>query len=117
MKQYTVKVAGVSLENRQAYVALVRAEDEVHLRWDPHNEHDPNAVQVWWSDKHIGFLPKEVAAEVAPIIIHQIIFAKVAKTLGGTRECPTYGLRIAFEIKDGKCPQNDLFLRSGASRT
>jgi hypothetical protein len=36
------------------------------LRRDPGNEHDPNAIRVLAGDEQIGWVPREVAAELAP---------------------------------------------------
>jgi HIRAN domain len=36
------------------------------LRRDPGNEHDPNAIQVLAGDQQIGWVPRELAAELAP---------------------------------------------------
>jgi hypothetical protein len=36
------------------------------LRRDPANEHDPNAIQVVSGDEQIGWVPRELAAELAP---------------------------------------------------
>jgi len=38
------------------------------LRRDPANEHDPNAIQVLASGDQIGWVPRELAAEIAPEI-------------------------------------------------
>jgi hypothetical protein len=35
------------------------------LRRDPGNEHDPNAIQVLAGDEQIGWVPRELAAELA----------------------------------------------------
>ena len=36
------------------------------LRRDPANEHDPNAIAVLAGDDQIGWVPRELAAELAP---------------------------------------------------
>ena len=38
----------------------------LELRRDPHNEHDPNAVAVLAGGEQIGWVPRELAAEIAP---------------------------------------------------
>lgn len=38
--------------------------DEVNLRLDPENYHDPFAVKVISDRKHIGYIPKEISKEV-----------------------------------------------------
>ena len=59
-------------------------EKSVKLRLvrEPDNQYDPNAVAVW-SDKHghVGYVPKEIAAELSPAINQLRELA--AKPLGG----------------------------------
>lgn len=38
----------------------------ITLRREPDNEHDPNAIGVWWDDRRIGFLNKVIAFRMAP---------------------------------------------------
>jgi HIRAN domain len=38
----------------------------LELRRDPQNEHDPNAVIVLAGGEQIGWVPRELAAEIAP---------------------------------------------------
>jgi hypothetical protein len=38
----------------------------LELRRDPANEHDANAIQVWAGALQIGWVPRELAAELAP---------------------------------------------------
>jgi hypothetical protein len=38
----------------------------LELRRDPGNEHDPNAIAVYAGGAHVGFVPRELAAELAP---------------------------------------------------
>jgi hypothetical protein len=38
----------------------------LELRRDPGNEHDPNAVAVLAGGERIGWVPRELAAEIAP---------------------------------------------------
>jgi hypothetical protein len=38
------------------------------LRRDPHNEHDPNAVAVLAGGEQVGWVPRELAVEIAPAL-------------------------------------------------
>ena len=38
----------------------------LELRRQPDNEHDPNAIAVHAGDAQVGWVPREVAAELAP---------------------------------------------------
>ncbi len=67
-----LRVAGVAGAN--AHHAQALASDAVapgarlELRRDPDNPHDPNAIQVHPSDggDQVGWVPRELAAELAP---------------------------------------------------
>ena len=40
----------------------------LELRRDPDNEHDPNAIAVLAGGEQIGWVPREIAAEIGPAI-------------------------------------------------
>jgi hypothetical protein len=40
----------------------------LELRRDPENEHDPNAIAVLAGGEQVGWVPRELAAEIAPHI-------------------------------------------------
>jgi hypothetical protein len=64
-----LRVAGVAGARFQA-AALEREAAApgrpLELRRDPYNEHDPNAVAVLAGGEQIGWVPRELASEVAP---------------------------------------------------
>jgi hypothetical protein len=64
-----LRVAGVAGARFQA-VTLEREAAApgrpLELRRDPYNEHDPNAVAVLAGGEQIGWVPRELAAEIAP---------------------------------------------------
>jgi hypothetical protein len=59
---HVVSVAGV----RYRPDAAVGPGDPLQLRRDPANEHDPNAIEVLAGGELVGFVPRELAAELAP---------------------------------------------------
>jgi HIRAN domain len=65
-----LRVAGVAGAGRHHAEALAGAPAgpgaPLALRRDPANEHDPNAIQVRAGDVQIGWVPRELAAELAP---------------------------------------------------
>ena len=44
----------------------VRPGAALRLERDPRNEHDPNAIRVLLGDEQLGWVPRELAAELAP---------------------------------------------------
>jgi HIRAN domain-containing protein len=59
---HVVSVAGV----RYRPEAPAEPGDPLELHRDPANEHDPNAIEVLAGGELIGFVPRELAAELAP---------------------------------------------------
>jgi hypothetical protein len=62
-----LRIAGVAGAARHHAEALERPQlgAPLALRRDPGNEHDPNAIQVLAGDEQIGWVPRELAAELA----------------------------------------------------
>jgi hypothetical protein len=73
-------IAGVAGAARHHAEALERPElgAPLTLRRDPANEHDPNAIQVLAGDEQIGWVPRELAAELAPELDDGRTWAAVA---------------------------------------
>jgi hypothetical protein len=65
-----LRIAGVAGAAQHHAEALEQPElgAPLTLRRDPDNEHDPNAIQVLAGDEQIGWVPRELAVELAPEI-------------------------------------------------
>jgi len=62
-----VSVAGAGRHHADALASdAVGPGKSLELRRDPENEHDPNAVAVHAGGAQVGWVPREVAAELAP---------------------------------------------------
>jgi hypothetical protein len=60
-------VAGAGRHHAEALESEAAAPGSpLELRRDPGNEHDPNAVAVHAGGAQVGWVPREVAAELAP---------------------------------------------------
>ena len=60
-------LAGVTFH--QDHVRLLRYNERVFLRREPSNRYDQNAIRVENADgHHLGYIPKEIAADMAPLI-------------------------------------------------
>ena len=70
-------VAGAALHHADA---LEQAElgKPLALRRDPGNEHDPNAIQVLSGEEQIGWVPRDIAAELAPELDAGRIWSAIA---------------------------------------
>ena len=62
-----IRIAGVAGAARHHAEALELPSlgASLRLQRDPGNEHDPNAIQVLFGDDQIGWVPREIAAELA----------------------------------------------------
>lgn len=66
----TTKLAGVQFDNAQENIKKFCCQDipNYALARDPGNPYDSNAVKVMIGDIYLGYLPKVVAAQVAPLM-------------------------------------------------
>lgn len=106
------RVAGVSFKNtdgtrRQQIIRwFCREGMELHLRHEPSNEHDKNAVAVYVLKKgwifrrlyQIGYLVREDARDVVKHLDAGGYYeAVIEKVFGGTRDKPIWG--VAYRIE------------------
>jgi len=66
-----LRVVGVAGAGRHHAEAIASSEavapgSPLELRRDPANEHDPNAIAVHAGGEQVGWVPRELAAELAP---------------------------------------------------
>ena len=90
-QRYRCTMTGTRLpENQTVLKTEVHRGDQLILERDPLNEFDPNCIRVLTTTgKWIGFVPKETAAEVAPImdgIVGNVTIAKVRAMKESTRQ-------------------------------
>src|SRR5262245_37635491 len=77
-KEKTMNVQVVGLNYRMTTTAQEQLQDQVpmlvQLVREPENNHDENAIAVhltrWRKDMMIGYLPRDVAAKLAPLLDH-----------------------------------------------
>jgi HIRAN domain len=64
---HVASVAGAGRHHAEALAAAPADPGApLELRRDRANEHDVNAIQVWAGGQHIGWVPREIAAALAP---------------------------------------------------
>lgn len=87
MKSMYIKVAGVTFEGRQLVLAEMAAGAPVMLKPEPENPFDENAIAIWVADKkaalQIGYVPRDLAAIIAPFIEGESMYGKVHEMTGG----------------------------------
>jgi len=103
------KVAGVTYEGRQDVIARLKGNEPARIVPEPTNKFDPNALAVHVAVapgeiKHVGFVPRDLAAQIAPFLEGEAVMVKLLEITGGftTRngERAALGLRIEIEIPD-----------------
>ena len=93
---FVTKIVGVSFEGRQNMVAGLKPGQELELRRQPDNPVDPNAVAAWFGTFHIGFLRKEIARHVAPVMDSGVMYrARIEHVTGGGNK--NYGINVVVE--------------------
>ncbi len=68
-------VKGISfLDDRRKIMSHVRIHEKLSLVREPTNVYDSNAIKVIWRDQAIGYIPKEIAENIAPLMDRGEIF-------------------------------------------
>lgn len=99
------KVAGVTFEGRQAYIAKLRSNDPVRIIPEPENPYDPNALAVYVAHDgaiyHVGFIPRDLAAQIAPHLEGEAVMATIQDITGGfeTRDGGTASLGLVIRVE------------------
>ena len=92
--EYCTKVSGVTYGERQSYIAILRAGEQLSMRREPQNQFDQNAIALYDSrNHHLGYVPKEMASNLAPMMdAGERLEAFVMSVSGGNGF--SYGLNI-----------------------
>jgi hypothetical protein len=108
MRTLHVKVAGVTYEGRQAYLAKLNGKEPVRLIPEPDNPYDPNAIAVHVAADgqiyHCGYIPRELAKDIAPLLEGESIDCNIEAITGGFElwngDTAAYGLRLQVQLPD-----------------
>lgn len=109
-RSFNVKLVGVSHKNpdgmaRQAYIRrFAKSGMPVHLRPEPNNPHDADAIGAWitarslllfTADVQIGYLDSRLAGEVSRLLARGgTATARIVEVSGGTSGAETLGVVI-----------------------
>ena len=61
-------IAGARHREEALAAATLAPGDRLELRREPDNPHDANAIAVHGGGRHLGFVPRELAEEIAPAL-------------------------------------------------
>lgn len=111
-RSFTTKLVGVSHKNtdgmaRQAYIKrFAKPGMAVHLKPEPNNPYDPDAVGAWITarslfifkaDVQIGYLDSRLAGEVSRLLARGgSATASIVEIVGGTRGAETLGVVVSI---------------------
>ena len=102
------KVVGVTYEGRQSVIATMSDFDDLDLVRNRNNERDKNAIAVFYEDDQIGFLCRELAEKLAPLMDEgNEVSCEVSEITGGENGL-SYGVNI--EIRQEGDTDENLFL-------
>lgn len=90
-----VKVTGVTFEGRQEVIAILCGNEPCRIVPQPDNPYDSNALAVEVAlepglIQQIGFVPRQLAASIAPYLDGESIMVSIKEIIGG------------FELFDGE---------------
>lgn len=103
-----IRVAGATYENRQDIIARLNRTDPCRLEPEPENPYDPNAIAVKVSHDgsihHVGYIPKDMAALIAPHLDGEALMVKIVEITGGFElqdgSQASFGLRLHVELPE-----------------
>lgn len=67
MKKFSI-MGSTFVNGASALINRLRGGNRLDLRREPSNSADPNAVMVLWGTRQLGWLPRGLAAEIAPLM-------------------------------------------------
>jgi hypothetical protein len=96
-----VKVAGVTFEGRQTYLAALKGDEPCRIVAEPDNAYDANAlaVHVAMHDgnvRHVGYIPRDLAKRIAPLLEGEPLMITIVQILGGGLSF--YGLLLRVDL-------------------
>jgi len=68
---------------------------------EPTNEHDKNAIKVMFVEYHLGYIPKDTAAKLAPLMDDGAImfYSRITDITGGVEEKENRGINLGIHFK------------------
>jgi single-stranded-DNA-specific exonuclease len=98
---FPTKIMGVSFEGRQDIVAGLKAGTMLQLERQPQNPFDSNAIAVWFGNLQLGFLRKEIAKHLAPLIDGGADYRVRAEHITGGRDGKNFGVNVRVYREPG----------------
>lgn len=68
IKNVKLKVVGVTFEGRQEIIKQLNKNDIITIRREPTNKFDTNAIAVWSEKGQVGYIGKDYASILSPMM-------------------------------------------------
>lgn len=110
-ESFPTKVVGISFGQRQDLAAALEPGAPLDLRREPENPADSNAIAVYYGNLQLGFLRRQIAAHLAPLIDAGAVYrARVEHVTGGGEK--NFGTNIRVE-REGRMRASSAALPNG----
>ena len=93
----TMSVAGIGYENRATLLAGVTRGNAVRLTRDYNNQYDPNAIEVRIGGEQLGYVPRNEARLLAPVIDAGVQTIGTVLEVGRDQSEPLLVVEISIE--------------------
>lgn len=115
MSEFYTKVAGVTFEGRQRYIRHMQVGERLTLERDRYNSYDSNAIKVInASGEQIGFLSRDVAAQLAPKMDRGVFCYAVCSAITGDN--PGDNLGVNIRVIEQEIKLNNIFSNVSVSK-
>ncbi|MCL2606743.1 MAG: single-stranded-DNA-specific exonuclease RecJ, partial [Coriobacteriia bacterium] len=107
-QSFHTKLVGVTFEGRQELIAMLQEGDKLELVRDSANDYDQNAVAViarrlgGISGGQLGFLNRDLARELAPVLDEGIAYITTVASLTGGIDGQSRGVNILIRRADAE---------------
>lgn len=108
VEKFYSKIVGVTHDNRQKYVSRLEPGDVLMVDREKDNRYDSNAIALYKDYNMLGYIKKEVAAQLAPIIDSgKSVSVTVSTVTGGGDYICGANIEIVISSKDDDCEDDD----------
>lgn len=88
IKVVVCRVAGVTFDNRQEVIQRLHGDEPCRIVPEPENQYDANALAVYAAEhdgtiSHVGYVPRDLAAIIAPMLDGEAVMARLRGITGG----------------------------------
>ncbi len=93
-------VAGAHLPERQKLLRKIQSPTDAALVHEPHNRFDRNAIAVYVHGHQLGYVPKDIAAEIVSLVDTNgewMVTVPFLKVRPPGEDYPLYGANMAIE--------------------